>query len=59
VVAAAARIVQAARVSVTADIEAGYGEAPDAVMRSIPDVIEAGAVGVNLEDGTGVSAYAK
>jgi 2-methylisocitrate lyase-like PEP mutase family enzyme len=52
VVAATARIVRAAGVPVTADIEAGYGETPDAVMRSVTEIIEAGAVGVNLEDGT-------
>ena len=52
VVAATARIVRVARVPVTADIEAGYGETPDAVMRSVSEIIEAGAVGVNLEDGT-------
>ena len=51
VVAATARIVRVARVPVTADIEAGYGETPDAVMRSVTEIIEAGAVGVNLEDG--------
>ena len=49
VVAATARIVRAA---VTADIEAGYGETADAVMRSVAEIIAAGAVGVNLEDGT-------
>ena len=52
VVAATARIVRAAGVPVTADIEAGYGETPDAVMRSVSEIIAAGAVGVNLEDGT-------
>jgi 2-methylisocitrate lyase-like PEP mutase family enzyme len=52
VVAATARIVRVAQVPVTADIEAGYGETPDAVMRSVTEIIEAGAVGVNLEDGT-------
>jgi 2-methylisocitrate lyase-like PEP mutase family enzyme len=51
VVAATARIVRAAGVPVTADIEAGYGESPDAVMRSVAAIIEAGAVGINLEDG--------
>ena len=51
VVAATTRIVRAARVPVTADIEAGYGETADAVMRSVAEIIEAGAVGVNLEDG--------
>ena len=51
VVAATARIVRVAGVPVTADIEAGYGETPDAVMRSVSEIIKAGAVGVNLEDG--------
>ena len=37
---------------VTADIEAGYGQTPDEVMRSVTEIIAAGAVGVNLEDGT-------
>lgn len=52
VVAATARIVRAAPVPVTADIEAGYGETPDAVANSVAEIIRAGAVGVNLEDGT-------
>ena len=52
VVAATARIVRAAGVPVTADIEAGFGETLDAVTRSVTEIIAAGAVGVNLEDGT-------
>jgi 2-methylisocitrate lyase-like PEP mutase family enzyme len=52
VVEATARIVRAVRVPVTADIEAGYGETPDQVARSIADIIGAGVVGCNLEDGT-------
>lgn len=51
VVAATARISRAVAVPVTADIEGGYGETPEAVGRSIGDIINAGAVGVNLEDG--------
>jgi 2-methylisocitrate lyase-like PEP mutase family enzyme len=51
VVAATARIVRVAGVPVTADIEAGYGETPDAVMHSVSEIIKAGAAGVNLEDG--------
>ena len=51
VVAATARIVRVAQVPVTADIEAGYGETPDAVMKSVAEIIRAGAVGINLEDG--------
>ena len=51
IVAATARIARAVDVPVTADIEAGFGDTPEAVGRSIRDVIGAGAVGVNLEDG--------
>jgi len=51
VVAATARIARAVAAPVTADIESGYGDTPDAVGRSIGDIIRAGAVGVNLEDG--------
>jgi 2-methylisocitrate lyase-like PEP mutase family enzyme len=39
-------------VPVTADIEAGYGETPEQVAKSIGEVIQVGVVGVNLEDGT-------
>jgi 2-methylisocitrate lyase-like PEP mutase family enzyme len=51
VVGQTARIARAVSVPVTADIEAGFGATPDEVARSIGDVIRAGAVGVNLEDG--------
>src|SRR5215469_17369944 len=51
VVAATGRIARAVPVPVTADIETGYGDTPEAVARSIGDIIRAGAVGVNLEDG--------
>jgi 2-methylisocitrate lyase-like PEP mutase family enzyme len=51
VVAATARIARAVAVPVTADIEAGYGDTPEAVGRSIGNIIAAGVVGVNLEDG--------
>jgi 2-methylisocitrate lyase-like PEP mutase family enzyme len=46
-----ARIARAVDVPVTADIEAGFGATPEAVARSIGDIIGAGVVGVNLEDG--------
>jgi 2-methylisocitrate lyase-like PEP mutase family enzyme len=52
VVAATARIVRVVAVPVTADIEAGFGDTPEAVGTSISEIIQAGAVGVNLEDGT-------
>jgi 2-methylisocitrate lyase-like PEP mutase family enzyme len=52
VVAATKRIVQAVRVPVTADIEAGYGETPDLVGQHVSEILEAGVVGFNIEDGT-------
>ena len=47
-----ARICKVVAVPVTADMESGYGNAPEAVERTTTGVIEAGAVGMNLEDGT-------
>jgi 2-methylisocitrate lyase-like PEP mutase family enzyme len=52
VVAATARIARVVSIPVTADIEAGFGDTPQAVGQSVADIIRAGAVGVNLEDGT-------
>lgn len=51
VVAATARIVRAVRLPVSADIEAGYGETTAAVARNVRTFIDAGVVGINLEDG--------
>jgi 2-methylisocitrate lyase-like PEP mutase family enzyme len=47
------RIVRAVKVPVTADVEAGYGDRPEDAARTTTGVIEAGAIGMNLEDGTG------
>ncbi len=52
IVAATERIVRAVRVPVTADIEAGYGETPEQVGKSIGEILRTGVVGFNLEDGT-------
>jgi 2-methylisocitrate lyase-like PEP mutase family enzyme len=52
VVAATARIARVVSIPVTADIEAGFGDSPQAVGKSVAEIIQAGAVGVNLEDGT-------
>jgi 2-methylisocitrate lyase-like PEP mutase family enzyme len=52
VVAATERIVRTVRLPVTADIESGYGETPAQVTANVRDIILAGAVGINLEDGT-------
>ncbi|MDT8998617.1 isocitrate lyase/phosphoenolpyruvate mutase family protein [Paucibacter sp. APW11] len=49
-VAEIARICAAVPVPVTADIEAGYGAAPEDVATTVRAVIAAGAVGINLED---------
>lgn len=49
--AVVARIARAVRVPVTADVEAGYGETPEAAAETARGVIAAGAVGLNLEDG--------
>lgn len=48
--AAVARIADAVRVPVTADIEGGYAEDAAGVADTVRAVIAAGAVGVNIED---------
>jgi 2-methylisocitrate lyase-like PEP mutase family enzyme len=53
---AIARIARVVDVPVSADIEAGYADSPEGLQESIRAVIDAGAVGVNLEDATGDSA---
>jgi len=44
------RIVRTVDVPVTADIEAGYGRTPSELAATVMAVIQAGAVGINLED---------
>jgi len=44
------RIVAAVAVPVTADMEAGYGETPEAAAATAEGVLAAGAIGLNLED---------
>jgi 2-methylisocitrate lyase-like PEP mutase family enzyme len=51
--AAVRRIARAVRVPVTADVESGYGTKPEDAARTAREVIEAGAVGMNLEDAPG------
>jgi len=51
---AARRVVAAVDVPVTVDIEGGYGASPSDVAATVRAVIEAGAVGVNLEDSAAV-----
>jgi 2-methylisocitrate lyase-like PEP mutase family enzyme len=45
------RIADSVDVPVTADIERGYAESPDDVAENVLRVIDAGAVGINFEDG--------
>src|SRR5262249_22983793 len=47
-VRAIARVVE---VPITVDVEGGYASDPDAVADTVTAVVEAGAVGINLEDG--------
>ena len=51
--AAIARITKCVDVPVTADVEAGYGPRPEDAAETTRGVLEAGAVGMNLEDATG------
>lgn len=46
------RIAEALRVPVTADVEAGYGGRTSDVVETVEAILEAGAVGMNLEDAT-------
>ncbi len=46
------RISNAVALPVTADMEAGFGNTPDEVAETARLVLEAGAIGLNLEDGT-------
>jgi 2-methylisocitrate lyase-like PEP mutase family enzyme len=45
-----ARIAASVDLPVSGDVEGGYGSGPDAVAATVRDVIDAGAVGINLED---------
>ncbi len=51
VLATAQAIARVIRVPLTMDIEAGYSDDPEAVGRLAAQLIEAGVVGINLEDG--------
>jgi 2-methylisocitrate lyase-like PEP mutase family enzyme len=48
-----ARIARAVRVPVTADLEAGYGTTVEDMAETVKAAIDAGAIGMNLEDVTG------
>lgn len=48
-----ARIVKAVKIPVSADIETGFGETADDVAETVRQIVQAGASGVNIEDGLG------
>ncbi|NHC12333.1 isocitrate lyase/PEP mutase family protein [Motilibacter deserti] len=52
-IAAIGRVAAAVPLPVTADLEKGYGEAPEDVARTVGLLLAAGAVGCNLEDSLG------
>lgn len=52
-VAAVRRIAAAVDIPVSADMEAGYGDGAESAARLARELVEAGAIGLNLEDGTG------
>src|SRR5262249_40578768 len=45
------RITAAVSVPVSIDLEAGYGDTPDAAAQSAARILQAGAIGINIEDG--------
>ncbi len=44
------RIARAVRIPVSADVEAGYGSRPEDAAKTTRELIQAGAIGMNLED---------
>lgn len=46
------RIAKAVAIPISADMEAGFGNTPEDVAKTARLVLEAGAIGLNLEDGT-------
>jgi 2-methylisocitrate lyase-like PEP mutase family enzyme len=52
-VSSVAAIARAIRVPLTVDVESGYSDDPPAVEETVARVVEAGAVGINIEDGAG------
>jgi len=55
-IAAIGRIADSVDLPLTADVEAGYGDKPEDAARTAHQVIEAGAIGMNLEDATADAA---
>jgi 2-methylisocitrate lyase-like PEP mutase family enzyme len=53
IVSTVGEIARVVSVPITADIEAGYGGGGDAAAESVARVLDAGAAGINIEDGKG------
>src|SRR5258705_9496768 len=51
VVGLVSRMTAAVSVPVSIDLEAGYGDTPDAAAKSVTEILKAGAIGINIEDG--------
>lgn len=47
------RIARAVKVPLSADVESGYGSTPEGAAKTTRDLIQAGAIGMNLEDASG------
>jgi 2-methylisocitrate lyase-like PEP mutase family enzyme len=48
-----AAITRVTKLPLTVDVEGGYSHDPEAVGNAVAEVIDAGGVGINVEDGTG------
>src|ERR1700730_13377726 len=46
-----ARMTAAVSVPVSIDLEAGYGDTPEGAAGAVTEVLKAGAIGINIEDG--------
>src|SRR5258707_11163967 len=45
------RMTAAVSVPISIDLEAGYGDTPEAAAESVAKILKAGAIGINIEDG--------
>ena len=45
------RMTASVSVPVSIDLEAGYGDTPEAAAKSVTQILKAGAIGINVEDG--------
>jgi 2-methylisocitrate lyase-like PEP mutase family enzyme len=45
------RMSAAVSLPISIDLEAGYGDTPEAAAESVAKILKAGAIGINIEDG--------